>query len=217
MHKASGRDRFACSNAVILQDKGDRMKGFIGRTVARALLVLTCELALLQPLWAQQGNEQFGLHIVVEKSNMSTPVKLVSPQPPAVLVEDRSGSPVANAIVVFTAPERGAGGTFDGGSRTKTVTTDRNGKAVATGFRANGTAGTYEIQVRAQFLGETAVGTVSHTNVSSGKSQTKLIAILAIAGAGAAGLIMKAGGGDGGSENLPTISLGGSTIGAPTP
>ena len=195
------------------------MKGFMGRTVTSALLALSCELLVLQPVWAQQGNDQFGLHIVVERSSISTPVKLVSPQPPAVVVEDRAGSPVANAIVVFTAPERGAGGTFDGGSRTKTVTTDRNGNAIATGFRANGNAGTYEIQVRAQFLGETAVGTVSHTNVSSGKGSGKLIAILAIAGAGAAGVILKAGGGgspDPGST-LPTISFGGSTIGAPTP
>ena len=195
------------------------MKGFVGRTVAYVLLALVCERLALQPAWAQQGNDQFGLHIVVESTTMSTPVKLLSAQPPAVIVEDRTGSPVANAIVVFTAPERGAGGAFEGGSRTKTVTTDRNGKAVATGFRANGTAGTYEIQVRAQFLGETAIGTVSHTNVSAGKSQGKLIAILAIAGAGAAGVILKAGGGDSnnGGSQLPTISLGSSTIGPPTP
>jgi len=191
----------------------------IGRTVAYPLLALTCELLALQPAWAQQASDQFGLHIVVENSSLSTPVKQVSPQPPVVFVEDRNGSPVTDAIVVFTAPERGASGIFETGSRSKTVTTDRNGKAVAAGFRANANAGTYEIQVRAQFLGETAVGTVSHTNVAAGKSSGKLIAILAIAGAGAAGAILKTGGGESGgnkkNEPVPTISFGTSVIGPP--
>jgi hypothetical protein len=196
------------------------MKGLVGRTAACLLLALTCEPLVLQPVWAQQANPAFGLRLVVENSSRSTPVKMVAPEPPVVFVEDRNGAPVTNALVIFTAPERGASGVFEDGSRTKTVASDRNGKAVGIGFRANGTQGTYEIQVRAQFLGEVAVSKVSHTNIAGQKSSKKLIAILAIAGAGAAGVILKGGGNGGSSDSrstLPTITFGGATVGAPNP
>jgi hypothetical protein len=196
------------------------MKKIVGRTIAYLLLALSCEPLVLQPVWAQQANNAFGLRVVVENSSRSTPVKLVAPEPPVVYVEDRNGAPITNALVVFTAPERGASGVFEDGSRTKTVATDRNGKAVGIGFRANETPGTYEIQVKAQLLGEVGVGTVSHTNIAAPKGSKKLIAILAVAGAGAAAVILKAGGGNGGSDpesTRPTISFGGATVGAPTP
>jgi hypothetical protein len=56
-------------------------------------------------------------------------------------VQDAGGNPVSGAVVTFTAPASGAGGTFAGG--TGTATTNAQGVATAPAFTANGTAGSY--------------------------------------------------------------------------
>jgi hypothetical protein len=191
------------------------------RTVVYAMVLIICDLAGPQSIFAQQAAEKFGLKIKIEEGDdSSSPVKLPAPGP-KIVVQDANNQPVAGALVVFTAPEAGSGGFFEGGTRSVSVTTDRNGRAEASGYQTNAIAGTYEIQVHAQFLNETADAAVTHTNVGAAKSSKKMIAILAIAGAGAAGVILKASGGGGGNSTptptLPTISFGGATVGAPSP
>jgi hypothetical protein len=70
--------------------------------------------------------------------------------PLAVTVTDRHGNPVAGALVTFTAPSRGAAGSFiglhDHRPRTVHVRTNSSGIAVAPGFRANRTAGGYVVK-----------------------------------------------------------------------
>src|SRR4030095_3229530 len=100
----------------------------------------------------------------------STNVKSPSAEPLVIVVADSSNKPVQGAVVTFTAPEDGAGGVFENGTRTLTVTTDRNGRASASGYRANSTAGTYDIEIQAKFLDEITNANVSHTNVGSKKS-----------------------------------------------
>jgi hypothetical protein len=193
--------------------------------VFNAVIAFICGLLIVQPAFAQQSQDTFGLKVKIENGdNGSTAVKMPATDPIVVVVVDANDQPVQGALVVFTAPDQGAGGVFENENRTITVTTDRNGRATASGYKANSTAGSYQIDVRTQLLNETANAEISHTNVASGKKNTKLIAILAIAGAGAAGALIKVagGGGSGGGTNnggtggtVPTITFGGSTVGAP--
>ena len=187
-----------------------------------SLAIFICGLMILQPAFAQQSPDTFGLKLRIENGdNGSTTVKLPATEPIVVVVTDSKDQPVQGALVVFSSPDHGAGGTFDNESRTITVTTDRNGRATASGYKANSTAGTYQIEVRSQLLNETANAQITHTNVGGGKKNTKLIAILAIAGAGAAGALIKASGGGGPDPikepqvTIPTISFGSSTVGGP--
>ncbi len=191
-----------------------------------SLIFFICGLMIFQPAFAQQSPDTFGLKVRIENGdNGSTSVKMPATEPIVVVVVDSNDQPVQGALVVFTSPDHGAGGTFENESRTMTVTTDRNGRATAAGYRANATAGPYQIEVRTQLLNETATAQIAHTNVGGGKKNTKMIAILAIAGAGAAGALIKAsggGGGGGGNTNtgttgttVPTITFGGSSVGGP--
>jgi len=187
------------------------------------LVVLLCFAFQASPAFAQQTTPVFGLKVKTDEgTGASTTVKTPSTEPPVVVVTDANNRPIQGAIVVFTAPESGASGVFEDGSRTMTAATDRDGRAAAVGFRANGTVGTYTIEVHVEFLNEAADTTVSHTNVAGAKSNKKLITILAIAGGGAAAGLLAAGksGGGGSSSStptttLPTITFGGATVGAP--
>lgn len=60
-------------------------------------------------------------------------------------VTDGSGNPVNGISVTFTAPATGASGTFTGGVRTATVTTNASGVATAPIFTANATIGSYTV------------------------------------------------------------------------
>jgi hypothetical protein len=201
------------------------MMQFIDRTAVRVLGVCISGLMVLQPALGQQSGDAFGLKIVdAGGESRTTPVRQLSTLPPVVVVNDQSNHPVANAIVVFTAPAEGPSGVFDNGSRSVTVTTDRRGRAAGLGFRANATAGSYPIQVSAQFLNETTTAVITHTNLAAERGSGKLIAILAAVGAAAVGVVVATGGGSNGSSSnpgsppavtTPTITFGGSTVGAP--
>jgi hypothetical protein len=70
------------------------------------------------------------------------------PVPLAVTVTDKDGNPVANATVVFAAPNNGASGRFTRGRRRVTVRTGSKGIAVAPRFSANDVAGGFVVTVR---------------------------------------------------------------------
>src|SRR5258708_15451218 len=71
---------------------------------------------------------------------------------PIVQVTDENHKPVAGALVLFSSPENGAGGLFNG-ARTLSVTTDAEGKAVAKGFQPNAIKGKFQIRVNAEYKG----------------------------------------------------------------
>jgi hypothetical protein len=85
-----------------------------------------------------------------------------------------------------------AGGTFANGSRTLSMVSDNQGRAVARGFRPNGLKGQFQIRVNATFSGLAAAIAITQTNVAlaatSGASagSGKLIAVLVAVGAAAA-------------------------------
>lgn len=176
--------------------------------------------------------------VIVEGEGAINNVKQRVNRDPIVQVEDDNHRPIAGAAVVFFLPDQGASGTFVNGSRTLTVMTDAQGRAVAMGIRPNNVNGPMQIRVTASFSGATASAVINQTNVngsgggggSSGAATTtstglsggaKLaIILLIVGGAAAGGIIAATHGGGGGSSSTPVtppivITAGTPTVGAP--
>ncbi|MGO4880107.1 MAG: hypothetical protein ACLP59_04720 [Bryobacteraceae bacterium] len=140
---------------------------------------------------------------------------------PIVRVEDQNHKPVAGALVSFLLPGNGAGGTFADGAKLLTVTTDANGQAVARGIKSNNVSGQYKIQITASLGKLTATAAINESNAAAAAAagmatSTKLIIILAIAGAVAGGVAYGVTRGGGSSGNSATaLSPGGATVVAP--
>jgi len=174
--------------------------------------------------------------VIVEGEGAINNVKQRVNRDPIVQVEDENHRPIAGAAVVFFLPDQGASGTFVNGSRTLTVTTDAQGRAVATGIRPNNTNGPMQIRVTASFQGVTASAVINQTNTggssggggASGASAggggglsggMKALIIVGIVGAAAAGGVIAATHGGGGAVATSTpgivITAGTPTVGAP--
>jgi hypothetical protein len=180
----------------------------------RSLVVVICQFLTLQPLLAGAAGAQPGIRIVVVGGdNARNVIKQIPSEALTVRIQDASRRAVPGATVVFSAPDSGPSGEFANGSTSLTVTTGRDGLAAADGFRPNAVLGAYSIQVRAEAGGQTASASIAQTNVESRKSHTKLILIIASAvGAFAGGMAIA---GRGGTDESPTVTLGGSSVGAP--
>jgi hypothetical protein len=107
-----------------------------------------------------------------------------------VQVEDENHKPLSGVAVVFLLPDHGPSGVFLDGSRSLSVTTDAQGRAVARGIQPNKVAGKMEIRVSAKYQGLTANTTVVQTNVAAavaaGGISAKLLTLIVICAAGAA-------------------------------
>jgi PKD repeat protein len=112
---------------------------------------------------------------------------------PLVEVRDRNNLPVAGATVTFSV---GSGATFSGAS-TVTVVTNAAGQAVATGLTPTA-AGAIQVQASALFQGQTALATITQSNVLTA----------AQAAAGTAGNAGAAGGGGAGGGGISGTTLG---------
>ena len=166
--------------------------------------------------------------VIVEGEGAINNVKQRVNRDPIVQVEDENHRPIAGAAVVFFLPDQGPSGSFVNGSRTLTVTTDAQGRAVATGIRPNNTNGPFQIRVTASFQGATAAAVINQTNAggSAGGASSagggglstgaKIAIILLIAGGAAAGGIVAAtrGGGSSSSASVPPPIV--ITAGTPT-
>ncbi|HKX00281.1 MAG TPA: hypothetical protein VJN43_21250 [Bryobacteraceae bacterium] len=175
------------------------------------------------PALAQAEPAKLNL-VIVEGEGAINNIRQRTAREPIVQVEDENHKPIAGAAVVFLLPNQGASGTFTGGSRTLTTTTDAQGRAVARGFHPNNVKGQLNMRVTASYQGKVANATITQTNVATAVAgaaaagiSAKLIAVLAIAGAAAAGGAIAAtrGGGSSTPTTTATISPGTGTVGAP--
>jgi hypothetical protein len=162
-------------------------------------LVQALVLSGVSPLWAApQAPQAAGkLKIVIlEGEGAINNIRQRTAREPIVQVLDENDRPVAGAVVLFTLPDRGASGVFANNATSMTVTTDAQGRAAATGLRANNVAGKVEMRVNASHQGQTASATITQTNVlgaaAAGAGAGKILAILAIAGGAAAGGVVAA-------------------------
>jgi hypothetical protein len=186
------------------------------------------QLALLLALWTPLATQAAMLNlVVVEGEGATNNIRQRTARDPIVQVEDENHKPVAGAIVVFTLPSNGAGGTFANGARTLSILSDNKGQAVARGFRPNGLKGEFKIHVNASYQNQTASTSITQTNavltasgaVASAGISAKLIVVLAAVAAGAA-----AGGAywathNGGTTPTPTagttVAAGTGSVGPP--
>ncbi|MBS1859221.1 MAG: hypothetical protein JST11_27855 [Acidobacteria bacterium] len=182
-------------------------------------------------LWASAQNQVAPMLnlIVVEGDGAINNIRQRTAREPIVQVQDENHKPIAGAIVTFTLPERGAGGTFANSAHTLTVTTDQQGQAVARGFRPNAVRGQFQIRVNANYQGRTGNTTIRQTNAlvgaagaaAGGVLSAKLIAILAVVGAAAVGGAVYATHNGGSSSaaaitpNPTTVTAGSGTVGPP--
>jgi hypothetical protein len=165
---------------------------------------------------------------VVEGAGAVNNVRTRAAREFTVEVDDQADHPVPGAVVTFLAPNEGAGGAFPGDTQLLTVVTDKDGRAVATGFRPNSTVGDYNIQVTATLGDQTATASISQSNralavAPAKKSNKKVLAIVLVAAAVAVGAGAGLAGGHGSSSSsssssTPTATLGvggGVTVGTP--
>ena len=156
---------------------------------------------------------------IVEGDEVVNNIRQRTAREPIVQVEDENHRPLAGAIVVFTTPNQGAGALFANGTRTLTVVTDQNGRAVASGLRPNHVSGRFQIDVKATSGTRTANASIAQTNVMgpltiAGMS-VKVFTIVALAAAGAAiaGAVLATRSGSG--KTPSTITPGTPGIGPP--
>src|SRR5207244_13138481 len=108
--------------------------------------------------------------VIVEGDGAINNIRQRTAREPIVQVEDENHKPVAGAAVVFLLPNQGASGVFANGSRTLTVMTDNQGRAVAHGFHPNGVQGKLQMRVSASYQGKTASKTITQTNAVAAKA-----------------------------------------------
>jgi hypothetical protein len=177
----------------------------------RLAVVFFCQFLVLQPLFGQQG---FRI-VVVEGSNARNVVQQIAARPIAVRVEDAGGRPVSGATVTFTAPSAGPSGDFANDSPSLTVFTGDDGIAAARGYHPNALTGGYQIQVRAEYQGQTTSTSVAQSNITQGKGHGKTFLIVGIAAAAGAAIVVRER--NSSSNSTPTITFGGAAVGAPHP
>jgi hypothetical protein len=167
------------------------------------------------PLAAQDSQAPLTVSVLAGQGLVNSQ-KQPAAQTLSVRVADIAGQPVVGALVLFTAPNYGPGGTFLDDLKSLQVTTDAHGVALANGFHANSAPGAFAINVKAIYGTQTGFATIQESNVvagSSGLSRRTWWIIAAVAVAGAAGGTAAALHGSGSSSTA--ISPGGVTVGAP--
>lgn len=130
--------------------------------------------------------------LILEGEGVINNVRLRAARELSVQVNDEQEKPVAGATVSFLLPSQGPGGMLANGASHTTVQTDARGRAVAKGFRPNNLAGKLEISVTASYQGRTGRATITQFNMlvqaaHRKSSSGKIIAIVALVGAAAAG------------------------------
>ncbi len=170
-----------------------------------------------------------GLRILVITGNGAVnDISKYVPTPTILEVRDSLDQPVAGATVSFTFPEIGPSGRFADGSRTWATTSDARGRVTMSGFVPSRNEGSYQIAVNAASGEKSASIMLRETNAFvptaalRGKprmgSSARILVILGIGGAVAAGSLLAIKGGNTGSSasaSPTSISIGSISIGAP--
>jgi hypothetical protein len=142
-------------------------------------------------------------------------------------VHDEGGRLVQGAQVVFTLPEVGPSGSFAGGVKKFTATTDGQGRASTNSLKPNTSEGRFNIKVAATApdasgsivisQSNTLAGGVMGADTGGGSSTKKLLLLLAISGGAAGGIYAGTHRGGSSSAAAPptptTLTVGSVTVG----
>lgn len=197
-----------------------------------ALCCLLSALLTVLPLPAQDAGPKALSIVIVEGEGAINNLRTRVAREPIVQVEDENHKPVSGALVTFLLPNNGPGATFPNGSKSLTVVTDSNGRAVARGLHANSQRGAYQLRVTAQLNQLTTSATIGMSNAAVAaaaagaggaaglSATTKLLLVLGIVGGAAAagGTIYAVTNGNGSSTPAKppvVITPGTPSVGAP--
>jgi len=168
------------------------------------------------PAQAQEVPAGIGI-VVVEGEGAMTNMGQRVAHDPVVKVEDDSHRPVVNAAVSFTLPISGPSGEFSNGSKTLTVTTDKDGLAVAHGLKTNQSPGKLQIYVVASYRGLRARGLINQFIMagpgSGSHGSAKVWIIIALVGAAAGGAVAATHGSGSSAATTPTTPVTPASIG----
>ncbi len=184
-----------------------------------AILVIAMMLPSLQAQAVGHGPAPALLNIeILEGEDAVNNIKQRVSREPVVQVTDENHKPVAGAVILASLPEHGAGGTFAGGAKTLTLTTDARGRATLRGYEPNSTKGKFQIKIHASFEGVVADRVISQTNVGPALGlAAKVLIVVGVAAAGAAGGAIAAtrGGSSSNPSNPTVITPGSPSVGGP--
>jgi hypothetical protein len=139
-----------------------------------------------RPLSAAQAAGDDLKIVIIDGEGFTNNLKKRIAREPVVEVRDRNDKPVAGAVVIFTLPSSGPGGTFANGAQVFRTVTGPDGRATAQAFRANNVTGQFRIEVNATSAGRTATAAIVQTNAAAAGAGMGTGAVLAIVGAAAA-------------------------------
>jgi hypothetical protein len=192
-----------------------------------AALAFLLALAAGAPLMASPAQQTSALKILVlEGEDAINNIRQRTARDTIVEVQDENDKPVAGAVVTFLLPDRGASGSFANGAQSLSVTTDAQGRAVATGLQPNNVAGEYQMRISASHQGQVASTTIAQSNIAgavaaAGAGTAKIVTILAIVGGAVAGGVVYAtqqgGNGSNGAPQprIANVSAGSPAVGPP--
>jgi hypothetical protein len=186
-----------------------------------------------QPLQQQpQENPPFRVSVIEGEGSINNIRQMVN-RGAVVQVEDENKNPLSGVAVSFFLPNDGPSGLFPNGSRVLTVFTDDKGMAASRSVHFNNMVGLMRVRVVASLFSQTASTVITQTNISSAAAvksamvpatgmpkvskpsgngvSKKLIVVLAIAGAAAAGGAYFAL-----HKGSPSATIGTGAAGAPT-
>src|SRR6516225_3594766 len=115
------------------------------RTCAWGVLAILCSEAG----WSQAPPSRALNITIIEGEGAINNIKGRVNRDPVIQVEDENHRPIAGAAVVFFLPNQGPGGVFANGTKSLTVTTGAQGRAVAAGIRRNNISGQMQIRLMA--------------------------------------------------------------------
>lgn len=175
----------------------------------RHLAMWVCSAALLLQPWIEANAQppqatapRFKINVVRGEGAQNRVTKGRATSQAVVEVRDENDKPVAGAIVTFTLPSTGPGGTFTSGGTVTTITTSPTGQATAT-FTPNSVSGSFNINVSATVQGQTVTASISQANLAAaaaaggGISGTTVgIIVVAAAAAAVGGVFATRGGGN---------------------
>jgi hypothetical protein len=171
-----------------------------GSGLRRMMTLIFSGWLAVQPSVALEQQETLRI-VIVEGDQAIYNVRQRVAREAIIQVEDENRKPVAGALLTLTAPRDGASVVFSNGLNNITLATDEVGRAVVRGIRPNGVEGRFSIRITAVKDGMKGSAEMQVSNAAlapaGGGVSMKLIAVLAAAGAAAAGIAVAARGGDG--------------------
>lgn len=174
--------------------------------------VMVCAVAMSGAAFAQAPAGTLKI-VVIEGEDAVNIIQQKTAVAPVIEVRDRNNLPVSGATVTFSLSGQGA--SFAGGAQSLTVVTNAAGQATAAGLTPTAT-GAVQISATASFQGQTAIATITQSNVLTAAEAASTTTGATSASGGTGGTTSTsttAAGGGGGGLSGTTLGIIGAAVG----